>query len=211
MSDNNIDDWTKASGTVTKTDEFPKLDPNKEYVLQLVEARLVRDVTREFKGKERVRDEFRTVWKVEDLPVKVWQNFTYSWNLKSNLVLFIERLEYVLREGETHQLTDFFTMNMRIRCRLDPQDAKDGESSFYNINFNTVRRYAQGPQPAQQDGPVAGGAGIDDQAIKEFIQNFANRDQAWDLLQRFKPEVADETSFLRLWDEVQAERTAMKA
>jgi len=190
------DDWLNEKGKVTKSGEVPLLDPAQEYVLSLEEMSLARGVKKAFKGKEKVIDEFKTIWKVEGKEVKVWQSFNKSWNKKSTLVGFIERLYgIVLKEEEEYSLGEFFSEKMRIRCHLELQEGGDAESRFYNISLNTLRRYNSDPAPAPTGPPATT---ID--GLVEFIKtgNFASKDAAESCAKQFLG-VTDPAMFAAAW------------
>lgn len=202
MSETNAD-WLNERGRVTKRGEVPLLDPAQEYVLSLEEMDMKRDVKKVFKGKEKTIDEFRTVWKVEGKDVKVWQSFNRSWNKKSTLVAFVERLYgIVLKEEEEHSLGEFFTLKMRIRCHLELQEGGDAESRFYNIALNTLRKYNADPQPAPTPTTPAstGPQPITVDGIVDFIKtgNFVSRDAAQSCAMQFLG-VTDPAIFAAAW------------
>lgn len=193
-------DWLNEKGRVTKRGEVPLLDPAQEYVLSLEEMDLARDVKKVFKGKEKVIDEFKTVWKVEGKDVKVWQSFNKSWNKKSTLVAFVERLYgIVLKEEEEHSLGEFFSMKMRIRCHLELQEGGDAESRFYNIALNTLRRYNSDPHPTPAPAPT-GSQATTVEGLVEFIKtgNFLSRDAAESCAMQFLG-VTDPAMFAAAW------------
>lgn len=211
-----IDDWMNEPGKVTKTAEIPLLDPAVEYILQLDEITKVDGVTKQFMGKSKTITEIRTVWKVEGQNVKVWQNFNFSWNKKSNLVTFIERLyETVLREDGVYTVGEFFKRDMRIRCHLELQDGSNAESRFYNINQNTLRRYnagtpaptpapTQAPAPAQDyklDPQLNAPANPDVDRVASFLQagNFSDRSQAEKCCMEFMG-ISDPAIFAAAWN-----------
>lgn len=192
-------DWLNEKGRVTRRGEVPLLDPAQEYVLSLEEMDMKRDVKKVFKGKEKTIDEFRTVWKVEGKDVKVWQSFNRSWNKKSTLVAFVERLYgIVLKEEEEHSLGEFFAMKMRIRCHLELQEGGDAESRFYNIALNTLRKYNSEPQPAAPQ--ASGPAPITLEGVVDFIKtgNFASKDVAQSCAMQFLG-VTDPAMFAAAW------------
>lgn len=197
------EDWLNERGRVTKRGEVPLLDPAQEYVLSLEEMDMKRDVKKVFKGKEKTIDEFRTVWKVEGKDVKVWQSFNRSWNKKSTLVAFVERLYgIVLKEEEEHSLGEFFTPKMRIRCHLELQEGGDAESRFYNIALNTLRKYNADPQAAPTPAPAAatGPQPTTIDSLVEFIKtgNFADRNVAQSCAMQFLG-VTDPAVFAAAW------------
>lgn len=199
MSTMSESDWLNEKGRVTKRGEVPLLDPAQEYILSLEEMDLTRDVKKVFKGKEKIIDEFKTVWKVEGKDVKVWQSFNKSWNKKSTLVAFIERLYgIVLKEEEEHSLGEFFTMKMRIRCHLELQEGGDAESRFYNIALNTLRKYNSEPQPAAPS--ASGPLPITLEGVVDFIKtgNFASKDAAQSCAMQFLG-VTDPAMFAAAW------------
>ena len=199
MSTMSESDWLNEKGRVTKRGEVPLLDPAQEYILSLEEMDLTRDVKKVFKGKEKIIDEFKTVWKVEGKDVKVWQSFNKSWNKKSTLVAFIERLYgIVLKEEEEHSLGEFFTMKMRIRCHLELQEGGDAESRFYNIALNTLRKYNSEPQPAAPS--ASGPHPITLEGVVDFIKtgNFASKDAAQSCAMQFLG-VTDPAMFAAAW------------
>lgn len=194
-------DWLNEKGRVTKRGEVPLLDPAQEYVLSLEEMDLARDVKKIFKGKEKIIDEFKTVWKVEGKDVKVWQSFNKSWNKKSTLVAFVERLYgIVLKEDEERSLGEFFTMKMRIRCHLELQEGGDAESRFYNIALNTLRKYNADPQPAPSTPAATGPQPTTVDGLVEFIKtgNFLSRDAAQSCAMQFLG-VTDPAMFAAAW------------
>lgn len=201
------DDFLNERGKVTKQGEVPLLDPAVEYILQLEEMTLEKNKVKEFKGKSKTIDEFRTVWKVEGQNVKVWQSFNRSWNKKSTLVAFVERLySTVLQEDEEHTLGEFFVKGMRIRCHLELQKGADAEARFYNIALNTLRKYNAEPAtlatsaapataatPTQESNPEVG-------RILEILQKgkFEDKDQALSIMKEYM-EVKDVTAFAVAW------------
>lgn len=148
MTNPGIDGRASKSGKVSAGMEIQNYNPAQEYVLEFIEGEFRPQVTKMFQGVSKVIDEFRTVWQVEGTNVKVWNNFTYSWNMKSNLVVFIQRLGFFVKEGDEHRLGDFFVPHMRIRCRLKAQVNKEGEAQFYNIDINSLRSYNSAPPTA---------------------------------------------------------------
>lgn len=153
-----VDDWYTKPGKVEKGIEFSVLDPAVWYTLKLVDISFQTNVTRQFKGDTRTADEITTVWDVEGTTAKVWQRFTYSWNMKSNLVRFINQMGYLLREGQVGTLAAYFTLDppARIQCRLIPRE-KDGQpTGYYSIDMNTVRGVdVPPPGPAPAPAPAA--------------------------------------------------------
>ena len=156
------DDWYTKPGKVEKGPEFPVLDPAKFYTLKLADISFQANVTRTFKGENRTADEITTVWEVEGTAAKVWQRFTYSWNVKANMVRFINGMGYYLPEGAVGTLAAYFTLMppARIRCRLIPRE-KDGQpTGYYSIDMNTLQP-AEPPvnpgsaAPAPQAAPAA--------------------------------------------------------
>lgn len=207
-----IDDWMNEPGKVTKTAEVPLLDPAIEYVLQLEEITKQDGVNKQFMGKSKVITEIRTVWRVEGQNVKVWQNFNYSWNKKSNLVTFIERLyETVLKDEGIYTIGEFFKRDMRIRCHLELQDGSNTESRFYNINQNTLRRYnAPAPAPTSTPAPTQDYAldpqltpkkAPDVESVASFLAagGFSNREQAETCCKEFMG-VKDPAVFAAAWN-----------
>lgn len=147
------DDWYTKPGKVEKGPEFPVLDPAKFYTLKMVDITFQANVTRTFKGENRTADEITTVWEVEGTQAKVWQRFTYSWNMKANMVRFINGMGYYLPEGSVGTLAAYFTLEppARIRCRLIPRE-KDGQpTGYYSIDMNTLQ---PAEQPVNKDSPV---------------------------------------------------------
>lgn len=135
------DDWYTKPGKVEKGPEFPVLDPAKFYTLKMIDISFQANVSRTFKGESRTADEITTVWEVEGTAAKVWQRFTYSWNVKANMVRFINGMGYYLPEGSVGTLAAYFTVSppARIRCRLVPRE-KDGQpTGYYSIDLNTLQ------------------------------------------------------------------------
>lgn len=214
MSETNAD-WLNERGRVTKRGEVPLLDPAQEYVLSLEEMDMKRDVKKVFKGKEKTIDEFRTVWKVEGKDVKVWQSFNRSWNKKSTLVAFVERLYgIVLKEEEEHSLGEFFTPKMRIRCHLELQEGGDAESRFYNIALNTLRKYNADPQAAPTPAPASAAPATppkpapatdpEVERIYEFLKvgRFVKREEAQDTVMKVLG-IDDGSRFAAAWGKYQ--------
>ena len=147
------DDWYTKPGKVEKGPEFPVLDPAMFYTLKMVDITFQPNVTRTFKGDQRTADEITTIWEVEGTQAKVWQRFTYSWNVKANMVRFINGMGYYLPEGAVGTLAAYFTLMppARIRCRLIPRE-KDGQpTGYYSIDMNTL----QPAEPPVNPGPAA--------------------------------------------------------
>jgi hypothetical protein len=147
------DDWYTKPGKVEKGMEFPILDPAKTYTLVMKDISFQAAVSRTFKGETRVADEITTIWEVDGTAAKVWQRFTHSWNVKANMVIFINRMGYYLPEGQTGTLAAYFTLDppARVKCRLIPRE-KDGQpTGYYSIDLNTVQpadKPAAAPAPS---------------------------------------------------------------
>jgi hypothetical protein len=198
-----IDGWAGKSGKVSAGMEIPVLenyDPAHEYVLEFMDGEFRPQVTKVFQGVSKVIDEFRTVWQVEGTNVKVWNSFTYSWNMKSNLVVFIQRLGFFVKEGDEHRLGDFFVPHMRIRCRLKAQVNKEGEAQFYNIDINSLRSYNSAP-PAAAPAPQPDRT----QEIKSLLSKYNEPNSALAVFKQVYTQL-DENVFWLYWNQVLAEK-----
>lgn len=207
------EDWYTRPMRVEKGPEFPVLDPAKFYTLRLVDITFQANVTRTWKGESRTRDEITTVWEVEGTTARVWQRFSYSWNVKSNLVRFIIGMGHYLPEGAVGTLSSFFTLNppARIRCRLTPQERDGQHTGYYSIDMNTLQPVtsvtpAQSPASTAQLSP--------DQEIERIVSflmegKFQQRDEAMNIAMKFLG-VADPSRFAAAWARYQKQSDAVK-
>lgn len=218
------DDWYTKPGKVEKGPEFPVLDPAVFYTLKMVDITFQPNVTRTFKGDQRTADEITTIWEVEGTPAKVWQRFTYSWNVKANMVRFINGMGYYLPEGAVGTLAAYFTLTppARIRCRLVPRE-KDGQpTGYYSIDMNTLQPAeppvtaskelpapaaapGPGPQPVPASAPTPPAQpDAEVERIFEFLKvgKFVRRDEAEDTVVKVLG-VSDGTRFAAAWGKYQ--------
>ena len=209
------DDWYTKPGKVEKGPEFPVLDPAKFYTLKMVDITHQANVTRTFKGESRTADEITTVWEVEGTTAKVWQRFTYSWNVKANMVRFINGMGYYLPEGSVGTLAAYFTLEppARIRCRLVPRE-KDGQpTGYYSIDLNTLQP-AEQPVNKEPPAPAAAAPAIppkpapatdpEVERIYEFLKvgRFVKREEAQDTVMKVLG-IDDGSRFAAAWGKYQ--------
>lgn len=208
------DDWYTKPGKVEKGPEFPVLDPAKLYTLKMVDITHQPAVTRVFQGESRTADEITTVWEVEGTSAKIWQRFTYSWNVKANMVIFINRMGNYLPEGQVATLAAYFTLDppARIQCRLIPREKEGKPTGYYSIDINTVRGVdAPAPAPvstptqapAQEyklDPQLTGKSNPDVDRVASFLQagNFSDRSQAEKCCMEFMG-ISDPAIFAAAW------------
>ncbi len=214
-----MDDWYTRPGKVEKGLEFPVLDPAKLYTLKMANITFQPNVTRTFKGDQRTADEITTIWEVEGTQAKVWQRFTYSWNVKANMVRFINGMGYYLPEGAVGTLAAYFTLDppARIRCRLVPRE-KDGQpTGYYSIDMNTLQPIepgvaspsptatGPGPQPVPASAPTPHAQSDPEvERIFEFLKvgKFVKREEAQDTVVKVLG-VSDGSRFAAAWGKYQ--------
>jgi len=214
MTENTNCDWYTKPGKVEKGPEFPVLDPAKRYTLTLADISFKAAVTRTFKGESRTVDEVTTVWQVEGTQAKVWQRFTYSWNVKANMVIFIKQMGYYLEVGTNHALAAFFSLDppTQITCRLVPRE-KDGQpTGYYSIDITTVRLIGDVPadvapqnqvqDPVEESNPEL-------ERIYEFLQKgqFKNKEEALRIGIEYAG-IKDSTLFAVAWTRYAQQHTA---
>jgi hypothetical protein len=206
------DDWYTKPGKVEKGPEFPVLDQAKMYTLRLIDIPFQPNVTRVFKGDQRTADEITTIWEVEGTTAKVWQRFTYSWNVKANMVIFINRMGHYLPEGQTGTLAAYFTMEppARVRCRLIPREKDGVPTGYYSIDMNPVQGAEQpvaappGPAPAPVPAQAPAQANPEVDRIFDFLKEgrFAKKDEAQSIAMKFLG-LTDGTVFAAAWAKYQ--------